>query len=280
MAEYRFRRLTSLADVAPLRAARVASLTALPELFVELNVRQSDVYGIELDGTESDGVIGYLTAREKTLTELYVVPEYEAHASAILTSAAASLGLTKAWACTFDPLGLAACSSGSRPFTTLGLSFRALHEVALPVPAPLPSERLASATDVERVTEANHPEVFDDPADIALWVANGWVTLFEFPVDIVGFGLCTPAGPETLACDVGIRVCEPYQRRGLGAWIVQRMAARARDQGLVPTAGCDVGNEASRRTLERAGFVADHRLLEFRLGTQAGAQIPAARPRT
>ena len=32
-AEYRFRRLASLADVAPLRAARLELLTALPELF-------------------------------------------------------------------------------------------------------------------------------------------------------------------------------------------------------------------------------------------------------
>ena len=35
MAEYRLRRLASLADVAPLRAARLESLIALPELFVE-----------------------------------------------------------------------------------------------------------------------------------------------------------------------------------------------------------------------------------------------------
>ena len=43
------------------------------------------------------------------------------------------------------------------------------------------------------------------------------------------------------------------------------MAARAEAEGLVPTAGCAVDNPVSRRTLERAGFVADHRLLQFEL---------------
>jgi hypothetical protein len=62
--------------------------------------------------------------------------------------------------------------------------------------------------DVELVREANHPEVFDEPADI-------------------------------------------------GAWIVQRLATHARSLGLVPTAGCGVDKPASRRTLERAGVVAD-----------------------
>ena len=62
---------------------------------------------------------------------------------------------------------------------------------------------------------------------------------------------------------VSIRWCPAHQRRGLGTWIVQRMAARARALGLVPTAGCGIENAVSRRTLERAGFVADHRLLQF-----------------
>jgi GNAT superfamily N-acetyltransferase len=260
MSGYRFRRLASLADVAPLRAARVESLTALPELFVEACVRRSAVYAIE-----REGVVGYLTARDGTLTELFVVPEHRTYVDAVLEQSIAPLGLGHAWATTFDPLALAACTSAPRAFEVLGYGFRTLALAAIRTPDPLPSERLATPADVDRVGEANHPDVFDDPAEIAEWVANGRVTLFELPDGVAGFGLCTPAGPETFACDVGVRVCPPHQRRGLGAWIVQRMAVRARSLGLVPTAGCASDNTVSRRTLERAGFVADHRLLQFDL---------------
>lgn len=260
MTDYRFRRLESLADVASLRAARLASLTALPELYVELNVRRSDVYAIE-----QEDVVGYLTLQDGTLTELFVVPEHRTYADAVLAAATGSLGLTRAWASTFDPLALAACTAKPRAYEVLGLSFRSLAPTALPTPDPLPSERLATHADVDRVGEASHPEVFDSPEEIATWVGNEWVTLFEIESSLAGFGLCTPAGPYTPACDVGVRVCPPHQRRGLGAWIIQRMAERARSQGLVPTAGCAVGNAVSRRTLERAGFVAEHRLLQFEL---------------
>ena len=260
MSGYRFRRLVSLADVAPLRAARLASLTALPELYVEQAVRRSAVHAIE-----REGVVGYLTELDGTLTELFVVPEHQTHVDTILDESVGPLGLSHAWACTFDPVALAACTSRSRPYEVLGLSFRAWIAADLPTPEPRLSERLATPSDVDLVGEANPPDVFDDPADIPVWVDNGWVTLFELPDGLAGFGLCTPTGPDTVACDVGVCVRPSHQRRGLGAWIVQRMAARARSQGLVPTAGCAVDNAASRRTLERAGFVADHRLLRFEL---------------
>lgn len=260
MSEVRFRRLSSLADVAPLRAQWLASLTALPELFVEANVRNSVVFAIE-----RNEVVGYVTVLDGTLTEWFLAPEHRAYADDVLRRAIGALGLRKAWATTFDPLALAVCRSVSRAHTVLGYSFREQVPVALPTPDPLPTERIATKADVALVRAANHPDVFDDLDDIPRWVDNGWVRLFEFPDDVAGFGLATPTGPETVACDIGIRVCTPYQRRGLGAWIAQRMAQHAQRQGLVATAGCDADNAVSRRTLERAGFVADHRLLEFEL---------------
>ena len=258
MIKHHLRALGSLDDIAELRAARLASLTALPELFVEMAVRGSSVHIVE-----SPDVVGYLTTLDGTLTELWVAPAHQAHSRAVLEQAAAKLRLRHAWACTFDPVALDACQAVSDRFEPVGISFRTLHHVDLPVPDSALRERVATSDDFDRVTAASHPEVFDDPADIPVWIGNGWVTLFEIGGAVAGFGLATPTGAHTPACDVGVRVCPPYQRRGLGAWIIQRMAMRAQAQGLIPTAGCGVGNTASRRTLERAGFAADHGLLRF-----------------
>jgi len=260
MSDYNFRPLASLDDVEPLRAARVETLAAPPELFIEQFVGRSAVYAIECDG-----VIGYLTDLDGTLTELFVVPEHRTHVDAVLKLATESLGLKYAWASTLDPIALAACTCVSSEFSVVGFQFRTLHAVTLPTPDPLPVERIADLSDVDRVRAANHPEVFDEPTDIPIWLENGWVTLFELSDDVAGFGLCTPAGPHTRGADIGIRVCDSHQRRGLGAWIVQRMASLAQSKGLIPTAGCGLENTVSRRTLERAGFVADHRLLRFNL---------------
>lgn len=255
---YRFSPISSLADVATLRTERLASLAALPELFVEAQVRRSAVYTIE-----QEGVVGYLAALEGTLTEMWLRPAHDERAGTVLAEAAKALGLARAWACTFDPLAMAACRSVPRTHRVLGYSFRTFDPAALPDPDPLPAARVAREGDLARIEAANHPEVFADAQEIAQWVGAGQVTLFEVRDDLAGFGLWTPAGPETPACDIGVRVCPPFQRQGMGSWIVQRMAASVRRKGLLPTAGCGADNPVSKRMLERAGFVADHRLLEF-----------------
>jgi GNAT superfamily N-acetyltransferase len=55
--------------------------------------------------------------------------------------------------------------------------------------------------------------------------------------------------------DVYMKIAEPFRRRGLGAYLVQELKAACRESGSVPAARCNVANVASRRTLQRAGFV-------------------------
>ena len=260
MATYRFAALPSRVTFRNMRVARVETLTAEPGLFVEQAVGRSTFHTIE-----SEGIVGYLAVFGGTVTEFFLEPGHRTYADAVLEQATAALELKLAWASTFDPLALAACVTRPRPYEVLGFHFRGFEMASLPTPDPLPSGRVATRQDVELVHEANHPDVFDVPSEIPAWIENGWVTLFELPEGLAGFGLCSPVAPHARGADVGIRVCDAYQRRGLGPWIAQRMAARAHEQGLVPTGGCAIDNVASRRTLERAGFVADHRLLQFAL---------------
>ncbi|HLK65440.1 MAG TPA: GNAT family N-acetyltransferase [Bryobacteraceae bacterium] len=55
--------------------------------------------------------------------------------------------------------------------------------------------------------------------------------------------------------DLYMRIVEPFRGRGLGAYLVQELKAACRAGGSVPAARCNIGNMASRRTLQKAGFV-------------------------
>jgi GNAT superfamily N-acetyltransferase len=55
--------------------------------------------------------------------------------------------------------------------------------------------------------------------------------------------------------DIYMEVTEPYRQRGLGSYIVQELKRECRELGAVPSARCNSTNVASRRTLQRAGFV-------------------------
>jgi GNAT superfamily N-acetyltransferase len=55
--------------------------------------------------------------------------------------------------------------------------------------------------------------------------------------------------------DVYMKIAEPYQGRGLGAYLVQELKRACRAGGSVPAARCNIRNMASRKTLQKAGFV-------------------------
>ena len=55
--------------------------------------------------------------------------------------------------------------------------------------------------------------------------------------------------------DIWMEVAEPLRRRGLGTYLVQELKRICREGGSVPCARCNTANVASRRTLQKAGFV-------------------------
>jgi GNAT superfamily N-acetyltransferase len=55
--------------------------------------------------------------------------------------------------------------------------------------------------------------------------------------------------------DVYMEVAEPFRRRGLGSYLVQELKRICYDMGSIPCARCNISNLASRKTLQKAGFV-------------------------
>jgi len=55
--------------------------------------------------------------------------------------------------------------------------------------------------------------------------------------------------------DIYMEVVEPFRRRGLGSFLVQELKRVCYEGGNVPAARCNPKNIASRKTLQKAGFV-------------------------
>lgn len=55
--------------------------------------------------------------------------------------------------------------------------------------------------------------------------------------------------------DIYMKVNEPFHRRGLGSFLVQELKRECYQLGAIPCARCNPTNAASRKTLQRAGFV-------------------------
>jgi GNAT superfamily N-acetyltransferase len=66
--------------------------------------------------------------------------------------------------------------------------------------------------------------------------------------------------------DIYMEVNEPLRRRGLGSYLVQELKRICYELGAIPCARCSPENVASRRTLQRAGFVPYAHILIGSLG--------------
>lgn len=69
--------------------------------------------------------------------------------------------------------------------------------------------------------------------------------------------------------DIYMEVAEPFRRRGLGSFLVQELKRVCYEGGHVPAARCNPTNVASRRTLQKAGFVPCGHILKGAVGVQA-----------
>ena len=66
--------------------------------------------------------------------------------------------------------------------------------------------------------------------------------------------------------DIHMDVAEPFRRRGLGSFLVQELKRECYRLGAVPAARCNPSNVASRRTLQKAGFVPCGQILVGQFG--------------
>jgi GNAT superfamily N-acetyltransferase len=55
--------------------------------------------------------------------------------------------------------------------------------------------------------------------------------------------------------DIYMKVAEPFRRRGIGTYLVQELKRVCYEGGSIPAARCNPKNLASRKTLQKAGFV-------------------------
>ena len=61
--------------------------------------------------------------------------------------------------------------------------------------------------------------------------------------------------------DIGMIVAEEYRRIGIGTYIITQLKEYCYINKLKPMAGCDITNIASKKTLEKSGFISNHRII-------------------
>jgi GNAT superfamily N-acetyltransferase len=204
----------------------------------------SDAYLIRDGGR----VVGYgLVAHQHypdTVHEFYTVPAVRQAALPMFRALLEASGATRVLAQSNDRLLLLLLHDCTTEITSECILFEDRRTTSLPCPAGV----LLPVTDADR--ERLTAQGLDPDA--------GWmIEAGGMPVAAGGvlFHYNPPYG------DIYMAVHEGERQRGFGSYLVQELKRISYEMGKIPAARCNVTNEASRRTLEKAGLLPCGRML-------------------
>jgi GNAT superfamily N-acetyltransferase len=175
---------------------------------------------------------------QPAIYEFYILPQYRHRLFDLFAALVAATGVTAVETQTNDVILASLLHALAPSVTCESILFHDHNTTAL---AALGAEvRLANVADAAAVTAAE------------LDVDAKWVLTQDGVIAGTGgilFHYNRPYG------DIYMAIAEPFRRRGLGAFLVQQLKAICYQQGSVPAARCRATNLASRKTLQKAGFV-------------------------
>lgn len=244
---------------AAIRHRRLALLTEPQESFLERLVTSGSTWLFEQRGR----CVGYAVVEgEGTLLEIFWEEALGLEPEALFRDLAAKAGLRRALCQSFNRQAISFATAAPGRIRAVGLLFRKIvdtgHERRSDV-----SMRLAGPGDLDAVAALDDGFFHDEDEIRAYLDIAGLFVLETAENDIAGCGVVRPVLPGGTDVDIGMLVAPGSRRQGYGAFIISYLKARCLAKNLRPICGCGIRNIGSRKAIQRAGFVADHRLLSI-----------------
>lgn len=222
---------------------------------IHSRARWTDEYHLLMDGVPvgyGSIAVGGPWKETPTVYEFYVVPHHRLHLFELFQTLLSASGAVTIEAQSNDPVASAMIHTFAGQVTGEAILFHDRVRTSHQIPGAI-------------FREPTVKEAQDVPLDQLKW--RGVIEI-EGRVAATGgilFHYNRPYG------DIYMEVMEPFRRRGLGSFLVQELKRVCYEGGHVPAARCNTKNIASRRTLQKAGFVPCGHLLKGVVQTDSGS---------
>ena len=265
-----FEKIASLDAIADWKRAYLQTLIApLDGYWKTAVIDRAPHYIIIVNGR----ALGYLAADDQTrLLQFYAVEK----AAELFAAVIGSEWVETAVASTIDPAVLSLCLDVQKSVSVNTYLFHDEYAVAPPLPAyPQAQFRLATEADLaplvrfygrndEYEDTAAITDLFESHRNYVKQLIKHQQSFLLIDGDtILGIGECRVSQSQPPYADIGMIVDKDHRQNSIGTFILAHLKAHCTRQNLKPICSCAADNIASRKTIERAGFVAYHRILEI-----------------
>jgi RimJ/RimL family protein N-acetyltransferase len=262
---------STLPEIETLRDDYLASLPEFQDIYLEFQVPDSACYKL-IDNNQDVGY--FLITSDNVLLEYYLINSYSSKGAefltAILNHPEISEKVIEIYCKSFDSVFLSSCLTNGFEYSVAGWLYRDFLDVNFPLDSDL-TPRYATLADLPFLHQQDD-EVFEPKELLESAIVANTIVLFEKDTQIVGCGFITQVHPKWNYYDIGVWVSHNFRKRGYATQILTYHKNYCLSNGLKPICGCSTDNLASQRTLEKAGFISKHRLIEFYVSSIAISQ--------
>jgi predicted acetyltransferase len=252
---------TAFDEVKNLRLEYLNSIYEFQELYLELMVQESDYYFLLINSE----IAGYVIVKtdENKIIEFYLKKGFIVGAQKFFEKVCWELKIAKVYCKSFDSLLLDCCLVNSSIYKIEGVLFRDIVEDKSFYTNEL-STRLATQHDLPFLLEQKEG-LFETKEELERFIDAKNITLFEKDESLVGCGFLIKIHHDFNYYDIGMWVNPDFRKLGYATQIISYLKEFCLKNGFIPICGCAFENIASRKTLEKNGFISKHKLIEFYL---------------
>lgn len=251
------RKIDSIKDLENLREEYMNSLQYSQEQYFEHMINKCTYYVIEFDSK----IIGYFCVSSyRVLYEFYLSNEVIINSQDIFSLILDQEYIVSAECKSFDHLLLSLGCDFNKKAICTGYLFRDYINVTNSLNGfDDIIFRLAELKDKKEISDKS--EDFFKKVEEQI-IKNEIFVLYSKNI-LLGTGVIQKVFPDLNYYDIGMIVDKNNRNKGIGTFIIAKLKEYCSNNNWIPVCGCGYNNAASKRTLEKAGFITKHRIIRF-----------------
>ncbi len=254
-----YMQVSSIVDIKKLRKIYLDSMIQDQELYLELIVQKSKYFIIK----DGDALAGYfIVFQDRTLVEFYIDQNFIREDTSIFKNIIKSHNIKSVLCKSFDHILLKLSLNFFRTSKIMGHMFRDDIKPRDFSEDSSISVRQAEQTDYPFIFKLKK-EVFDTKDEIIEYIGKKKILIFQKSEKPIGFGIFSRTIEDRNSFDIGVAVSLELRGNGYGSYIIRHLKNLCYKNGWIPTCGCALENTASKKCVEKAGFISKYSLVHF-----------------
>ncbi|WP_168188583.1 GNAT family N-acetyltransferase [Thermoflavimicrobium daqui] len=202
------------------------------------------------------------------LLQFYLTEAYQSFAQGIFPFILKKEGIKRAIVSTLEPFYLSLCLDFHRNLSIHSYLFRdsQMRELSFPqlkdtIFKQAKKEELEEVVRFyEENTEGNQDWI---PPFVERLINQSQLFVLRDHQKILGTGECIISQKQKPYADLGMIVAKNYRKMGIGTYILIQLKNHCYNLGYKPICSCTFENIASKRAIEKAGFISHYRILNI-----------------